>query len=194
MREEKLEELKRYVNELKWFKKEIIKTNSSFIKVIPQDFYLNNGAVIRREQVMKNGKDGSAVIIVPIEKYSKEFIMVIEPRVFTKMKIAVSFPAGYIEKNESPTKAALRELKEETGYEPNKIKHLDSFYQDEGISAAYNHIVLAIDCEKKYNQSLDSDEMIKYMTFTYDELLELENYGYISGCNSKLALCRLKNK
>lgn len=193
MRKEKLIELKKYINEIKWTKDEIVDCEKHFVTVESHKFCINNREIIR-EKIYKNGNDGSAVIIVPIEKYSKEFIMVIEPRVFTKMKIAVSFPAGYIEKNESPTKAALRELKEETGYEPNKIKHLDSFYQDEGISAAYNHIVLAIDCEKKYNQSLDSDEMIKYMTFTYAELLELENYGYISGCNSKLALCRLKNK
>lgn len=190
MREEKLEELKRYVNELKWFKKEIIKTNSSFIKVIPQDFYLNNGAVIRREQVMKNGKDGSAVIIVP--KVGNEYLMTIEPRVFTEKRIAVSFPAGYIEKDETPKKAAARELKEETGYVAKSIKVLDSYYQDEGVSAAYNYLLLAKDCVKQFEQHLDKDEFVKYMTFTYDELLELEKYGYISGGNAKLALSRMK--
>ena len=141
MRKEKLEELKRYANELKWFKKEIIKIKSSFIKVIPQDFYLNNGAVIRREQIMKNGKDGSAVIIVP--KVGNEFLMTIEPRVFTEKRIAVSFPAGYIEKDETPKKAAARELKEETGYVARKVEVIDSYYQDEGVSAAYNYLLLA---------------------------------------------------
>lgn len=192
MREEKLEELKRYVNELKWFKKEIIKTNSSFIKVIPQDFYLNNGAVIRREQVMKNGKDGSAVVIVP--KVGNEFLMTVEPRVFTKKRIAVSFPAGYIEKDETPEMAGSRELREETGYISKRIEVIDSYYQDEGVSAAYNYLLLASECEKQFEQHLDKDEFVKYMTFTYDELLELEKDGYISGGNAKLALLRIKER
>ncbi len=190
MREEKIKELEKYVNELKWFKKEIIKAKSSFIKVIPQDFYLNNGAVIRREQVTKNGKDGSAVIIVP--KVGNEYLMTIEPRVFTEKRIAVSFPAGYIEKDETPKMAGIRELKEETGYVAKSIKVLDSYYQDEGVSAAYNYLLLANDCEKQFEQHLDKDEFVKYMTFTYDELLELEKYGYISGGNAKLALSRMK--
>ena len=61
------------------------------------------------------------------------------------------------------------------------------------MSSAYNHLYLAFDCEKKYDQDLDSDEIIKYMSFTYEELLELEKMGYICGGNSKLALCRIKN-
>ena len=161
MREEKLEELKRYVNELKWFKKEIIKTNSSFIKVIPQDFYLNNGAVIRREQVMKNGKDGSAVIIVP--KVGNEFLMTIEPRVFTEKRIAVSFPAGYIEKDETPKKAAARELKEETGI----IYNLDEL--DELFLLEYY--------QKQYHTRRDTIENRLIKTYFY--------YGHFKGLNEQ---------
>lgn len=58
--------------------------------------------------------------------------MVVEPRVFTAKTVSVSFPSGYLEEGESPYEAALRELKEETGYIPKYIKLLDSFYQDEG--------------------------------------------------------------
>ena len=85
---------------------------------------------------------------------------------------------------------ALRELREETGYVPKDIRHLDSFYQDEGCSRAFNHAYLATNCEKKFPQDLDQDEYIKYLSFTLDELDELESLGYISGANSKLTLAR----
>ena len=50
------------------------------------------------------------------------------------------------------------------------------------------------DCEKKYDQELDKDEIVKYMTFNYDELFELEKMGYINGANTKLALEKSHNK
>ena len=132
-------------------------------------------------------------MIAAQDKESKEFLVTIEPRVFTKLGVAVSFPAGYIEKDETAIEAARRELREETGYTTDNLIHLDSFYQDEGVSKAFNHSYLALNAERKYEQDLDENEFIKYMTFTYDELLEIEKMGYISGSNTKLTLCKMKN-
>ena len=162
MRKEKIEELKQYEKELKTIKKEIIlNSNKKFITSTCYKCTLNNGKSINREQIIKSGKDGSAVIIAPKLKEINEFLVVIEPRVFTEKTIAVSFPAGYIENNESPLVAALRELKEETGFIPQKLIHLDEFYQDEGSSKALNHSFLALNCEKKFNQQLDESEIIR---------------------------------
>lgn len=194
MRSNKLKELKEIISEFKTIKYEINNSSSKrFITSIPYLYTLNNGRVIPREQLLKNGLDGSAIIVAPIDKKTNELLVTIEPRVFTKAGVAVSFPAGYIEKNEEPIDAAKRELKEETGYVSDNIIHLDSFYQDEGVSKAYNHSFLALDAVKLYDQKLDENEIIKYMTFTYDELLEIEKMGYLSGSNTKLTLCRLKD-
>ena len=190
MRKEKITELNNYINELKTIKKEIIDVpyNDKFIKSTTFKMTLNNGKIIHREKISKGGNDGSAVIIFPMLKGTNEILVNIEPRVFTKDTVSLGFPAGYIEKDENPIDAALRELREETGYTSDTVEIIDSFYQDEGISSAYNHIVLATNAYKASNQDLDPEELIYYMTFTIEELLELEQMEYLNSSNTKLTL------
>lgn len=194
IRKEKLEQLKEIVEELKTIEviERKINPENKFLQSKAYYFKLNNGIIISREKLIKGGNDGSAAIIMPLLK-NNEILTIIEPRVFTDMTVGIGFPAGYIEKGEEASVGALRELREETGYVANKLIEMDSFYQDEGVSSALNHIFLALDCEKKFNQELDSDEIIKYMTFNYEELFELEKMGYIKGCNTKLALEKSKS-
>ena len=190
IRKEKMQLLKEIIEELKVISVKEVQ-EKEFIKTKAYKFKINNGMVIKREQIIKGNKDGSASIIVPIDK-NKEILTVIEPRVFTNEQVGVGFPAGYIENNERIIDGALRELREETGYIPRKMLELDSFDQDEGCRKALNHIFVALDCEKRYEQKLDKDEIIKYMKFNYEELLELERLGYMKSANSKLALVKAK--
>ena len=183
--------IKEYIEELKT-NSLVKKNNRSFLSIETYDCYLNNGQKITREKLLKNSGDGSAVIIYPITTDNK-VILAIEPRVFTKETIGVSLPAGYIEKDEYPYAAAKRELLEETGYMSNNIIYLGSFYQDEGVSSAYNHYFLAYDCQKVSEQKLDKDEYIKYILVTEEELQELLNAGYITGINSAYTIEKVKN-
>ena len=193
IRKEKLEKLRSIVEELKTIevKERDIEQENKFLQSKSYYFRLNNGIIIPRERLIKGGKDGSAAIIMPVLP-NNEVLTIIEPRVFTDMTVGIGFPAGYIENGEDASVGALRELREETGFVPREMIEMDSFYQDEGVSSALNRIFLALGCEKKFDQELDKDEIVEYMTFSYEELFELEKLGYIKGVNTKLALEKSK--
>ena len=193
IRKEKLEQLREIVENLKVIEvqEKSVELKNKFLQSTSYKIKLQNGRIIIREKLIKGGKDGSASIIVPVTN-DKEFLVAIEPRVFTELTVGVGFPAGYIEPGELPYKAALRELQEETGYSSEQVTLLDIFYQDEGCSAALNHIYLAENIKKVSEPSLDEDEIIKYLFFNYEELFELERLGYIKGCNTKLSLEKIK--
>lgn len=189
MRKEKIDELHSYIEELKVKKMELLDANGRFLKSERYLCELNNGHVITREKLVKNGSDGSAAIILPVTNEGNT-LLVVQPRVFTHSGVAVELPAGYIDKEESYEEAARRELFEETGYVPESMILLGKFYQDQGCSAAYNQAFLAQGCRKVGDQHLDGDEFIRYFECTYDEAVELVNMGMIADAQSQLAIER----
>lgn len=184
-------EIKNIVEEFKPKEKKEIKREAKFINSKSYEVTLNNGDKLIREKLIKGGKDGSAVVILPVKEDNK-IVVTIEPRVFTKTGVGISFPAGYIEEGEISFIAALRELEEETGLVPKELISLGGFYQDSGVSSAYNELFIALGCKCEKKQHLDKDEYIKYINLTYDEVLDLEKDGYINDCNGIIALTRAK--
>lgn len=191
MEARKLRELKELIEELRVVEKEEIVSEKRFIASKSFACHLANGEIIRREQLLKGGLDGSAALILPVTSEGN-VILTVEPRVFTKRSIGVSVPAGYIEKGERPSEAAVRELMEETGFKPKEMIYLGGFYQDMGVSSAYNHSFLAKDVEKVGEQNLDDGEFVKYFMCTFEDALELIDLGYIEGSNAIITLERAK--
>jgi len=152
---------------------------------------LNNGQDIIREKIQKARKDGSAVIIIPVTK-DNEVIVTVEPRVFTEKTVGVGFPAGYIEDGETPEVSALRELQEEVGVIPEKLIPLASFYQDEGISAAKNTAYLALGCTEGHERNPDEGEFVEYFKCSFQDVVSLQEEGYIEGSNSIIAIEKAK--
>lgn len=189
MRTYKLEELRSYINELSVKRKELIDKSGKFLGIERYNCELNNGHTIVREKIVKGGSDGSAAIILPVTDEGNT-LLVIQPRVFTEMGVSVELPAGYVDSGESYEEAARRELFEETGYVPENMRLLASFYQDQGCSSAYNQAFLAENCKKVGEQHLDKDEFIRYFECSYDEALELIDRGLICDAQSQLVLER----
>lgn len=198
MRKEKLEELKKLLDEVRPISKSQVilekeDLEDSFIKVSTYNILLNNGQSIRREKITKNNQDGSSVFIFALLD-NNEVILSVEPRVFTNAGVMASLPAGYINEGESPTDASIRELLEETGYLAKTSQVVTSFYQDEGISSAYNYGVLLTDLIDTGNQHLDKDEFVKKFTCSIDEVLEFIDMGYIESVSAKYTIYKALEK
>ncbi|SRR5574344_636096 len=192
MRKEKLEELKKDIEELKTIEfSNSHKITGKFLSIEQVDCKLNNGKTIKRERIIKNGQDGNAVMILPITKEGN-VILVIQPRVFSKMTVGVEIPAGYIEEGEEPMDAARRELQEETGYVSEEMIPLAKYYQDQGCSKAISYSYLAKGCERKFKQQLDPTEYVKFFECTTEELEELIEKGYILGAHALIAVEKAK--
>lgn len=193
MRKEKIAELERLMSEVRPVSYFLMDDKSKFVDVSVYNILLNNGKTIRREKITKNGKDGSAVIIFALDS-NNEVLLSVEPRVFTKNGVGVSLPAGYIEDGESPIVAAIRELLEETGYLASNGEVIAEYYQDEGISSAYNYGVLLTDLVDTGKQHLDEDEFVKKFKCSVDEVLELIDMSFIESVNSKYTVQKAVEK
>ena len=162
-----------------------------FLNIENYQVILISGAIFSRQKLVKNKRKGDAVVIVPITEDGKSFVIV-QPRVFTESGLGIEIPAGYIDPGESALDAAFRELKEEIGCDAKQMIPLKSYYQDQGISGAYNTCFLALGCEQNYSQKLDRDEYIKFLKCNFSDLVYLLDNGYISDANSIIAINEAK--
>ena len=190
MRKEKLKEIDGLIEELKCSSVVRCDCEPNFLKSEVYDCNLN-GNVFKREKLVKNNLSGDAIVIFPVTS-DNNVVLVAEPRVFTKELVGIGVPTGFVDALEEGSIAAIRELREETGYVTDDVCFLGGFYQDEGSSSAYIRMYLAKNCEKKFEQSLDNDEFVRFFECSYDEFFELIEMGYINGCSTLLCAERVK--
>lgn len=87
-------------------------------------------------------------------------------------------PAGTRDGDEDPAKCALRELREETGYQANTLRALGGFYSAPGFCTEYLYAYLAEDLEF-VGQELDFGEQIEVFARSAEELDSMLRAGEI---------------
>ena len=150
-----------------------IKVKTKFVEKI-EDVKLPNGKVVK---IQKAEHNGSVVIIAFKNKkiiIEKEFRPVIKKWIY-------ELPAGTIEKGETPEECARRELVEEIGYFPKKLKKIFSSYTSPGYSTELQHFFVATEL-KKVDRRPESYELIKFKELSIEEALRMiKNKKIIDG-------------
>ncbi len=150
--------------------KEIFSGN--LLKLRVDQVLLPNGRKSTREIVEHPG----AVAVVAITD-NDEILMVRQYRKAIEREL-LEIPAGKLEKGEPKETCVKRELMEETGYYPNELKHLTSFYTSPGFSNEIIHLFLAKNLIKK-TRDADFDEYLQAEKITIEEALKKIQSGEI---------------
>jgi 8-oxo-dGTP pyrophosphatase MutT (NUDIX family) len=87
--------------------------------------------------------------------------------------ISLEIPSGVTENGEDPKTAAIRELREETGYEPREVISIGKVHVNPAIQNNSTHYFLALDCERKHETDFDEHEDIATRLVPLSEIPKL---------------------
>ena len=102
-------------------------------------------------------------------------------------QVMFELPAGKLEKGEDPREAALREMREETGYTAGSIRHVNAFYTTVGYSEEVLHIFFADELTAGETDP-DDNESIDIEEYTPEALYRLIDSGGINDGKTLVAL------
>lgn len=147
---------------------------------------LPNSTIGTREYVKHPGGVGILAI-------KDGYIYLVEQYRYPFEENILEIPAGKLDKNEDPEKAALREFKEELGAVTKKITHLGDFYPTVGYSNEIIHLYYSEDFVLE-EQNLDSDEFLNVKKIELNEFKNLVKTNKIKDGKTIAAYYLYKDK
>ena len=132
-----------------------------------------------------------AVAIVPFLPDGK--IVLVRQYRYAVGKPLLEIPAGTLEEGEDPVECAMRELKEETGYEASELKALLSCYMAPGYSDEIIHFYEARGL-REGDMSPEEDESIEVEISELGEILRLIEENVIEDAKTIIGIRCLKVK
>lgn len=134
---------------------------------------LQNQKYAKREIVEHKG--ASAVIAI---NENNELILVKQYRKAVE-EFLLELPAGKINVAEEPRECAFRELREETGYEAEKITEIYEIYSSPGFSNEKIHLFIAENLTLT-TTNFDDDENIEVLIINKEEAVKMLESGQIT--------------
>ena len=115
-------------------------------------------------------REGDSVVVLPLTADGE--VVVIEEWRQTVKRVNRALPAGSVEGSDAAPRAAVdRELREETGYEAETVRHLYTAEPANGYADSVFHYFLAEGCTPTAEQDLDFNESIRVETTPFEDLL-----------------------
>ena len=157
--------------------------SNEYLEIFEDQLSING---VNKLYIQGNRKNYST--IVPFISSNK--IMIIKSYRHLVDSIQIELPSGYIETGETNKDAALRELKEETGYVPKKIELICEYTLDYSMFNQRGYVFVAYDLTKNHEQSLGLMEKIDVDFVSIKEIKRLLSDGQIMNAASIVALCK----
>lgn len=145
-----------------------------------------SGAETEREIV----EHSEAVAIVPVDS-NGQVILVRQFRKAAEREL-LEIPAGGIEQSETPEIAAIRELREETGFAAGRLISLGGFWNSPGFCTEYMHGFLALDL-KIGKSDPEEDEEIKIEPVRLEKISRMIKLGQFKDAKSISCLMMVLN-
>ena len=154
------------------------------LDVYRDEIELPNGKNAKREYIKHVG----AACVVPVDNDGN---IIIEKQFrYPFNKVLTEIPAGKLDsKSEPHLEAALRELKEETGYSADKMVYLGEFYPTCAYSDEIIHMYLATGLTKG-EQKLDEDEFVGVEKMPIEEAVNEIMKGNIPDGKTQTAILK----
>ncbi len=177
------------------FEKQLSSVNvfkGRLLDVYCDEIELPNGNKSQREYIKHVG----AACVVPVD--SDGNIIIEKQFRYPFHKILTEIPAGKLDSKDEPhLQAALRELKEETGYTAEKMVYLGEFLPTCAYSDEVIHMYLATGLTKG-EQNLDDDEFVGVEKMPLEEAVKEIIAGNITDGKTQTAILKaylyLKNQ
>jgi ADP-ribose pyrophosphatase len=147
----------------------------------------------RNHKIMKRivleARDWVNVVAITPEKN----IVLVKQYRFGTGKITIEIPAGLIDQNEPSKDAAIRELREETGYTTNNWEYLGYVEPNPAFLNNRCHHWLAMDVVKTAKTELDDGEDIAVELYSSAQLTDAIHSGEVNHVLALSALSRIQS-
>jgi amino-acid N-acetyltransferase len=128
------------------------------------------------------------IVAIPIDK-ENNIIMVEQLREAVGRKL-LELPAGGMDPGEEPADCVRRELQEEIGYLPRKVRRIGGFYPSPGYNTEYLHLFIARNLAPSKLIAEDTAE-ISVVKVPISKIQELLDSGEICDAKTIIGLMRL---
>ncbi len=112
------------------------------------------------------------VCIVPFADRSPDIMYTVRQFRHGSGRVTLEFPAGVVDRGETPEEAAQRELLEETGCRADKLIHLGSVNPNPAFMNNRLHTYAALDLTRVQDLNLDALELLELEQTPLDDILD----------------------
>lgn len=162
---------------------------SPWINLFTDRVLLPSGKVIEKYHFLDFPRQS---VVVLLENSKKEILFIKSLR-YTTQKVEWELPAGGIEKSENITKAAQREVEEETGFKTKNLKLVYTYNPSNGMSNQVAHVVFG-KITNTPRSSFDTNEVKSSQWLSKTEIKKLIKQKKITDGMSLIPLLLYLNK